>query len=112
MYASIFGIMFFFVFVLILIVALKNAGVLTSGTTENNKYPRLTVEAVVVSKRDYNHADRNTDYFVTFQFESGDRFEFKVLPAEYGMFVEADYGKLTLQGNKFIMFQRTGYLNG
>lgn len=90
---------------------------------KNNKSPRLTVEAEVVCKRTNvshthhanagdvtgahgYHTSSSTSYYVTFQFESGDRTEFCVSGYEYGMMVEGDRGKLTFQGTRFLDFVR------
>lgn len=120
---SIFGILFTIVFVLILgvfIVALiKGIG----EWNRNNHSPRLTVEAIVVSKRadvsHHQHANAgdttgahgyhtstSTSYYVTFEVESGDRMEFHVDGREYGMLVERDFGRLTFQGTRYIGFER------
>jgi hypothetical protein len=72
----------------------------------NNKQPRLNVIAVVVSKRmkvsgggDDHHS--STWYYVTFQFESGDRMEFSVNGREYGLLSEGDFGQLEFQGTRY-----------
>lgn len=36
-----------------------------------------------------------SDYFITFEVESGDRIEFEVIVTDYGMLVEGDNGQLT-----------------
>ena len=85
---------------------------------KNNHSPRLTVEAVVVEKRMQvrrrntgNRSHMNyrtyTDYYATFQFESGDRLELKLADSEAGLIVEGDKGKLTFQGTRFLSFQRS-----
>ncbi len=85
----------------------------------NERSPVLTVEAQVVTRRtnvgyrgageeagsSYRH--RYTDYYVTFQVESGDRMELEVAGEEYGLLVEGDRGKLTFQGKRYLGFQRT-----
>lgn len=48
----------------------------------------------------------HTEYYATFQIESGDRMEFKISGNEYGMLVEGDQGKLTFQGTRYLGFQR------
>lgn len=83
----------------------------------NAQSPRLTVEAKVVAKRTafrrrmrnktYVHAGANTNYYATFQFESGDRLELELQGHEYGMLVEGDSGKLTFQGTRYLGFERT-----
>ena len=85
----------------------------------NERSPVLTVEAQVVTRRtnvgsrgvgeeagsSYHH--RYTDYYVTFQVESGDRMELEVAGEEYGLLVEGDRGKLTFQGTRYLGFERT-----
>lgn len=48
----------------------------------------------------------HTTYYVTFEVESGDRIELVVPSHEYGFMVEGDQGKLTLQGTRYISFDR------
>ena len=83
---------------------------------KNNHSPRLTVQAMVVSKRtnvthhhDTDHtamSHSSTSYYVTFQVESGDRIEFHLSGPEYGLLVEGDKGKLTFQGTRYLGFDR------
>ena len=79
---------------------------------KDDNSPRLTVSAKVVAKRtkvgrtsgEYSH--RYTDYFVTFEVESGDRMELETAGNDYGLLVEGDFGKLTFQGTRYIGFDR------
>ena len=48
----------------------------------------------------------STTYYATFQVESGDRMEFSVSGAEYGMLAEGDQGSLTFQGTRYLGFER------
>ena len=83
----------------------------------NNQSPRLTVPAVVVAKRGHtthhhdarnlSHSHSSTTYYVTFQFESGDRLELHVPHSQFGYLVEGDTGELTFQGTSFLGFERT-----
>lgn len=82
---------------------------------KNNKSPRLTVAAKVVSKREDVTTHRNatththhhtTWYYVTFEVESGDRMELSVEGREYGLLVEGDLGRLTFQGTRYLGFER------
>ena len=83
----------------------------------NNQSPRLTVPAVVVAKRGHtthhhdagnlSHSHSSTTYYVTFQFESGDRLELHVPHNQFGYLVEGDRGELTFQGTRFLEFERT-----
>ena len=88
---------------------------------KNNESPVLDVEAKVVAKRTHvtthnqpinngnittYHTSQSSTYYVTFEFESGDRVEFKVPTSEYGMLVEDDFGKLKFQGTRYLEFHR------
>lgn len=114
----IFFLMFFLIFGLIAFQIVRGI----SQWNKNNHSPRLTVDAVVVTKRidvsyhqNYNAGDitgahgmsttSSTRYYVTFQVESGDRMEFHVNGREYGMLVEGDRGRLTFQGTRYLGFE-------
>ena len=43
---------------------------------------------------------------VTFQVGSGDRMEFHMSGAEYGLLVEGDHGNLSFQGTRYLGFER------
>ncbi len=82
-----------------------------SQWNKNNHSPRLTVGAVVITKRtnvhgDTGHTSGSTSYYVTFQVESGDRMELHVSGSEYGMLAEGDRGFLTFQGTRYLGFER------
>jgi hypothetical protein len=81
----------------------------------NNKQPILTVNSKVVSKRTktsrhmHNHGGHHhvtTDYYGTFEVESGDRLELLLTGKEFGQLAEGDVGKLTFQGTRYHDFQR------
>ena len=75
---------------------------------KNSSSPRVTAEATVVTKRTHVWGDHSrTDYYATFQFESGDRLELEVPYSQFGYLVEGDNGKLTFQGTRFLEFTRT-----
>ena len=82
---------------------------------KNNKSPKLTVPAMVVSKRTsvsghhhhHYHTSHSTFYYVTFQVESGDRMELAMAGHEFGLLVEGDRGYLTFQGTRYLGFQRS-----
>jgi len=95
-----------------------------SGLAEwsrNNSLPIEQVPARVVAKRSdvrggmahshshmHSHRRVSTYYFVTFEMESGERAEFGIPGAEYGLLVEGDDGTLTYQGTRYHGFQRRG----
>lgn len=75
---------------------------------KNNNSPKLTTEATVVAKRTHVWGDHShTDYYVTFQFPSGDRMELEIPYSQFGYLVEGDKGQLTFQGTRFLNFERT-----
>ena len=90
---------------------------------KNNHCSRITAPAVIVAERTnvirHNHVnagdttgahgfhtDTHTTYYVSFQFESGDRMEFQVYGSEYGMLAEGGEGKLTFRGTRYLSFER------
>ena len=114
-----FQIMFFIVFGLAISTVLIS---LIKGVKEwnkNNHSPRLTVPATVVTKRTdvtrrrsggtngHHHYHTSTNYYVTFEVESGDRMELHMTGSEYGMLVEGDRGNLSFQGTRYLGFERT-----
>lgn len=106
-----FPLMFFMVFGVFVATFIKSI----SQWNKNNHSPRLTVEATVVGRRDHrtrhkganDHWHTSSTYYITFQFESGDRLELQIPASEYGYIVEGDRGKLTFQGTRFLTFERT-----
>lgn len=80
---------------------------------KNNNSPKLSVDATVVGKRNNvyrhhmnDHTSYHTEYFVTFQFQSGDRLELSVPGDEVGLLVEGDEGILSFQGTRYLGFER------
>ena len=103
-----FVLMFFLIVGVFIVMFVKGI----SQWNKNNHSPRLTVPVTVVSKRanvshgagDHHHT--STDYYVTFQVESGDRMELHMSGTQYGLIVDGDRGMLTFQGTRFLDFQR------
>lgn len=108
---------FVFVFGMLIVRSVQGA----KQWKKNNESPVLTVDATVVTKRaDVHHYSHNTGtddmqshhmsssttYYATFEVSSGDRMEFLIPDAEYGMLVEDDAGKLTFQGTRYLGFER------
>lgn len=87
---------------------------------KNEQSPKLSVRAMVKAKRtdisrsanvhhhneQHHSSSTHTSYFVTFEFESGDRSEFHVSGKEYGLLSENDTGMLSFQGTRFLGFER------
>ena len=118
-----FGVMFTVVFIAVAVIIIATI-VRGIGTwNKNNQSPRLTVHAVIVSKRmnvsHHTHANAgdvsgahgyhstsSTMYYITFQVPSGDRMELSVSGPEYGMLAEGDEGELSFQGTRYLGFDR------
>ncbi|MDO4788497.1 MAG: DUF2500 domain-containing protein [Johnsonella sp.] len=82
----------------------------------DNKSPRLTVDARVLSKNEKTTSEEKVDkqghyyylniphYFLTFQVESGDKMSFEVGEGDYRTVSEGDFGKLSFQGTRYFGF--------
>ncbi len=114
---GLFEVMFFLVFAMVFGTFIITFARGISQWNKNNKSPRLTVDATVVSKRGnttthhhnhngHHHHTYHDTYYATFQFESGDRIELQMAGHEFGLIVEGDKGKLTFQGTRFLGFER------
>lgn len=112
-FSILFFVAFFAVFLLILVTVIR--GLRTEHA--NHNAPRLSVSAKVIAKRTQVGHHMNsvsphmagssyTHYYVTVEFESGDRLELQVPAAEFGYLVEGDKGTLTFQGTRFLQFSR------
>ncbi|MBP0725300.1 DUF2500 domain-containing protein [Bacillus sp. RG28] len=86
-----------------------------STWNKNNHQPRINTKAKVVTKRTSTSGGGETNvyhqYFVTFEFDSGDRVEFQVTGQEYGQLVEGDNGELEFQGTRYLGYTRTKHPN-
>ena len=107
----IFVIFFLLVFVLIFSALLRG----WKRNRQDDRSPRLTVDAKVISKRmeiiQHRHHEHMVTrsasrYFVTFEVASGDRMELAMSGSEYGLLVEGDRGQLTFQGSRYLSFDR------
>ncbi|SFB06731.1 Protein of unknown function [Bacillus sp. cl95] len=84
-----------------------------STWNHNNTQPRINTAAKVVTKRTSIHGGGETNahnsYYVTFEFESGDRLELQVRGDEYGQLVEGDKGDLQFQGTRYLGYTRKNH---
>lgn len=105
-----FPIFFIVVFVLVIGTFVVTLGKSARRHMKDSASPRLSVTAQAISRREEYHSRRDmhgwTQYFVTFEVESGDRMELEMQGEQYGMIVEGDQGRLTFQGTRFISFER------
>lgn len=87
-----------------------------SQWSSNNKQPVLVVPAKLIAKRTNvsHHIDNDsnsfnnstTTYYLTFEFETKSRQEFRVNGEEYGLLIEGDTGNLKFQGTRYLGFER------
>lgn len=112
-----FGVIFMLMFLLVFGMSFVAMARGISQWNKNNHSPRLTVDATVVAKRTNisrhhnragsgHHTSTSSNYYVTFQVESGDRMELHMMGNEFGLLVEGDRGKLTFQGTRYLGFER------
>ena len=102
-----FPIMFFGVFALAVFII---GGTILQNIRQKHRddnAPRRVETVTVVARRTHVWGDHShTDYYATFQFESGARLELEVPHNQFGYLVEGDHGKLTFQGSRFVSFER------
>lgn len=112
---QIFFVLFLIIFLLVfgVIIATLFRGI--ARERRNDRAPKLTVLAKVVSKRTHFrhragkhsvHGYGYTTYYAAFEMESGDRMELLIPENEFGLLVEGDRGNLTFQGTRFLRFER------
>lgn len=103
-----FQIIFFIIFAFIAIVIFFSIFGNINEKAKNSSLPILTVDANVLTKRMeiMGHNRSYTEYYITFEVESGDRIELRTPAKEYGIIVEGDRGHLTFQGTKYKNFER------
>lgn len=119
-----FGLMFTIVPILVVIVfAIVIGGIIFNGAryVKNARSPRETVYARVVAKRmdvrthshhhpagEHVHASHSsrTHYFITLEFDNGERREYLDTKGLYGLVVEGDEGYAAVQGDWLVAFER------
>ena len=117
------------IFVIMLVSIISGLSRNAKRERKNDQSPRVTADAKVVSKRmqvgergsrrmrtngmmEDGYSYSYSDYFVTFEFESGDRLELPVDGSDYGVLVEGDTGRLSFQGTRYLGFQRGSAASG
>ena len=111
---SLMPIIFLVVFGLIVVIIIRGI----SEWSHNNQQPQIPTYAKIVAKRtdtsvhhhqtgeNMTHMTHHTTHHVTFEFTTGDRMELVVSGRAYGSMAELDEGILTIQGTRFIDFER------
>ena len=99
------------VFVFIIVYAVKQRA-------KNDNAPRVTLEARVVDKRTVSHSHHHSHHhhhhmshrhyyhYVAFELTDGQRTELSVNQSEFVLLAVADEGMLTMQGTRFISFEK------
>ena len=110
---TVFPFLFITIFVIVIGVFIAAAVRGIGQWSKNNAAPRLSVPASVSAKRTSVHhhhmtngAHIATNYYVTFEVESGDRMELHVSGEEYGLLAEGDRGTLSFQWTRYLSFTR------
>ena len=104
------------VFVIVII------GFISSGTryVKNARSPRSSVYAKVAAKRTevrgssshvhddavHSHHSAHTYYYITLEFDNGERKEFLDVKKLYGLLVEGDTGYASIQGDWLVAYER------
>ena len=74
----------------------------------NSKLPRISAHAKVVSRRTFSGTKADSvgprRYFMTFEYDTGDRAEYQVSEDAYSYFDAGDEGTITVRGTEFISF--------
>lgn len=109
-----FSIVPFLVFIIFAVVIMVFITSLVKGLRQyfkNNSQPVVTEPARIIAKRTHTwggngNSSAHTSYYMTFEFENGERKEFPASSSMYGMSAEGDVGMLTHQGTRLIDFER------
>ena len=99
---SIGGIIVFVSFAVVIVIMMITVSRAVGGAKKNFSLPRISAPAKVVSKRRYAVSEKTKTYFITFEYKTGDRAEYRVSSDAYMYF--ADEGTITVRGTEFISF--------
>lgn len=105
-------VIFFVLIASVIIGAILYSIVKGVGTwSRNNAAEERQLGARLIAKRvkvrgGAGDSSSSTDYFLTFEFDTGERLEFEVRGKEYGLLAEGDAGTLTFQGTRYKGFAR------
>ena len=105
---AIIPIMFFAIFATVLVFMGIMFARATGNYKNNMKLPRISAHAKVVSRRTFSEPVANgagrRKYFMTFEYDTGDRAEYAVSEDAYSYFDVGDEGTITVRGTEFISF--------
>ena len=101
---SIGGILVFFAFAVIIIIMMATVSRAAGFGRKNITLPRISAPAKVVSRRTFSMSKEGKAYFITLEFKTGDRAEYRVPSDAYLYFAEGDEGTITVRGTEFISF--------
>ena len=101
-------VLFFAVFALMLVVMGITVARVMGNYKNNSKLPRISAHAKVVSRRTFSNTSSDSvgprRYFMTFEYDTGDRAEYAVSEDVYSYFDAGDEGTITVRGTEFISF--------
>lgn len=98
------GILMFSAFAVIIIIMMATVSRAAGFGRKNIALPRISAPAKVVSRRTFSMSKDGKAYFITFEFKTGDRAEYRVSGDTYLYFAEGDEGTITVRGTEFISF--------
>lgn len=106
-----FNVIFFTVFGLIAFVIIMGIVKSISTGLSNQAAERVQCSCKVVDKRTRVRGgsgdfSASTDYYITFEFDGGERKELEVKDTDFGMIVIGDRGELHYKGTRFLEFVR------
>lgn len=101
---SIGGIILLAFFAAVIIIMMITVSRAVGSSRKNYSLPRISAPARVVSKRSYAASEKAKAYFITFEYQTGDRAEYRVSSDAYLYFAEGDEGTITVRGTEFISF--------
>ncbi|MDP1511113.1 DUF2500 domain-containing protein [Paenibacillus sp. CMAA1739] len=106
-----FNMIFFIVLGLIAIVIITGIVKTIGAGLSNQEAEQVQRSCKVVDKRTRVRGgsgdfSASTDYYITFEFEGGERKELKVKGTDFGMIVIGDRGEVHYKGTRFLEFVR------
>ncbi len=102
--SSIGGIFVFVCFAAAIVIMTITVARAVGGSKKSFSLPRISAPARVVSKRSCAVSEKTKMYFITFEYKTGDRAEYRVSSDAYLYFAEGDEGTITVRGAEFISF--------
>ncbi|MCU6711761.1 DUF2500 domain-containing protein [Paenibacillus sp. J5C_2022] len=113
---SLFQVMFFLVFALIIVMFIVNIAKYfrNASAPQESSYARIVSKRTEVRSSSNHHHNDNmhmgsssrTYYFITLEFDNGSRKEYLDVKGLYGLVAEGDVGYAAVKGDWIVAFQR------